>query len=43
MRLFESIKKLIDATHCFFARYNQMPEKVLSIMGSTRQVFFECT
>ena len=40
---FESIKKLIDATHSFFMRYSQMPEKMLSIIGATRQVFFECT
>ena len=37
--LFESIKKLIEATTSFFARYN----KVLSIIGATRQVFLECT
>ncbi|WP_084757713.1 IS630 family transposase [Spirosoma luteum] len=41
--LFESIKKLIEATNNFFARYNQAPEKVLSIIGATRQVFLDCT
>ncbi|MBC3794443.1 putative transposase [Spirosoma sp. LMG 31447] len=41
--LFEFIKNLIEATNNFFTRYNQVPEKVLSIIGATRQVFFECT
>ena len=41
--LFESIHKVMEATHRFFARYNQMPEKVLSIIGATRQLFFGCT
>jgi transposase len=41
--LFESVKKLIEATNSFFTRYNQTPVKVLSIIGATRQVFFDCT
>jgi transposase len=41
--LFESIKKLIEATNNFFTRYNQVPEKMLSIIGATRQVFLDCT
>lgn len=31
--LFESVKALVDATLNFFKRYNQNPEKVLSIIG----------
>ena len=32
--LFESIKALIQASKEFFQRYNDMPEKVLSIIGA---------
>ena len=33
--LFESIKTLIKAAYHFFDRYNEEPEKVLSIIGAT--------
>ena len=32
--LFETVKVLLQATQDFFDRYNQMPEQVLSIIGS---------
>ena len=32
--LFSSTKQLIDATYDFFVRYNQTPEKLLSIIGA---------
>ena len=32
--LFETVKVLLQATQDFFNRYNQMPEAVLSIIGS---------
>jgi len=32
--LFETVKVLIDASYDFFRRYNQTPEKVLSIIGA---------
>jgi transposase len=32
--LFETVKALLKATQDFFDRYNQMPEQVLSIIGS---------
>jgi putative transposase len=32
--LFETVKALLAATRDFFDRYNQTPEKVLSIIGS---------
>lgn len=32
--LFESVKALLAAAHDFFDRYNQMPEKILSIIGA---------
>jgi transposase len=37
--LFESIKKLIQATHRFFDHYNQRPEKIRSIIGANSSVF----
>lgn len=44
--LFQTVEKLIEASKNFFERYNLMPEKVLSIIGSnvlTRQNLFVCT
>jgi len=50
--LFETVKALLAATRDFFARYNQTPEKVLSIIGSRSTIqfpvciphnFFACT
>jgi len=50
--LFETVKVLLAATRDFFARYNQTPEKVLSIIGSRSTIqfpvcipqdFFVCT
>jgi putative transposase len=32
--LFETVKVLIEASYAFFHRYNQAPEKVLSIIGA---------
>jgi putative transposase len=32
--LFETVKVLITASYAFFSRYNQTPEKVLSIIGA---------
>ena len=32
--LFETVKVLIDASYDFFRRYNQTPDKVLSIIGA---------
>jgi putative transposase len=32
--LFETVQALLVATRDFFARYNQMPERVLSIIGT---------
>jgi transposase len=32
--LFETVKLLIEASYDFFHRYNQTPEKVLSIIGA---------
>jgi putative transposase len=32
--LFETVKVLIDASYNFFRRYNQTPDKVLSIIGA---------
>jgi putative transposase len=32
--LFETVKVLIEASYNFFRRYNQTPEKVLSIIGA---------
>ena len=32
--LFETVKVLIEAAYAFFHRYNQTPEKVLSIIGA---------
>lgn len=32
--LFESIKKLLEASKNFFERHNLMPEKILSVIGS---------
>ena len=31
--LFETVKVLIDASYDFFCRFNQNPEKVLSMIG----------
>jgi putative transposase len=41
--LFESAKALVEATLAFFRRYNEKPEKVLSIIGATRQLQRDCT
>jgi transposase len=43
--LFETVKLLVTATRDFFDRYNQTPEKVLSIIGSyvNPQNLFVCT
>lgn len=32
--LFESVKALVEATSDFFNRYNQTPEKLLSVIGA---------
>lgn len=32
--LFETVKVLIDASYDFFRRYNQTPDKILSIIGA---------
>ena len=32
--LFETVKVLIEASYAFFQRFNQCPEKVLSIIGA---------
>lgn len=32
--LFETVKVLIEAAYAFFRRYNQTPDKVLSIIGA---------
>ncbi len=32
--LLENVMALIDATLDFFARYNRIPEKILSVIGS---------
>ena len=32
--LFETVKVLLEASYVFFRRYNQTPEKVLSIIGA---------
>jgi hypothetical protein len=32
--LFETVKVLIETSCAFFRRYNQTPEKVLSIIGA---------
>jgi transposase len=32
--LFETVKMLIEAAYAFFRRYNQTPDKVLSIIGA---------
>ena len=36
--LFESVKALVEASLEFFRRYNEMPEKVLSIIGAKPQL-----
>lgn len=43
--LFEMVKLLVAATRDFFDRYNQTPEKVLSIIGSyvNQQNLVACT
>ena len=41
--LFESVKALVEASLAFFERYNRTPEKVLSIIGATRQNHRDCT
>ena len=44
--LFVSVKKLLEASKIFFERYNLMPKKILSIIGSNalnRQNFLSCT
>jgi putative transposase len=32
--LFTSVKQLIDASYAFFKRFNQTPDKTLSIIGA---------
>lgn len=41
--LFVSAKELVKATLAFFRRYNEMPEKVLSIIGAIPQIQLGCT
>lgn len=43
--LFETVKELLNASRDFFDRYNQVPERVLSIIGSrtTAQNLCVCT
>lgn len=41
--LFESIKALVAAAHDFFARSNQSPERVLSIIGAMPKELSVCT
>ncbi len=43
--LFGTVKELLAASHDFFDRYNQLPERVLSIIGSRpiAQDFCVCT
>jgi transposase len=43
--LFETVKELLNASRDFFDHHNQMPERVLSIIGSrtTTQNFCVCT
>lgn len=43
--LFETVKELLNASRDFFDRYNQVPERVLSIIGShtIAQDFCVCT
>ena len=36
--LFETVHALLDATHDFFARYNEIPDRVLSIIGARIKV-----
>ena len=36
--LFENVKELVDASLKFFRRYNEMPDKVLSIIGAKPQL-----
>jgi putative transposase len=41
--LFETIKALVKAAQQFFIRYNQQPQRVLSIIGATPKTFSVCT
>lgn len=41
--LFENIKALVTAAQEFFTRYNQQPERVLSIIGATPKNLSVCT
>lgn len=41
--LFETIKALVTAAQEFFIRYNQHPERVLSIIGATQKNLSVCT
>lgn len=41
--IFETVKSLLAAAQDFFDRYNQEPEKVLSILGATPQNKIACT
>jgi transposase len=41
--LFESVKALLAAAHAFFARYNQNPQRVLSIIGAIPKNLSVCT
>ena len=41
--LFESVKALVEATSDFFNRYNQTPEKLLSVIGAIHNNLCTCT
>jgi transposase len=41
--LFESVKALVAAAQDFFARYNQCPERMLSIIGAIPKNLSVCT
>jgi len=41
--LFETVKVLMEASYAFFRRYNQTPEKVLSIIGAYSSYYCVCT
>jgi transposase len=41
--LFERVKALLAAAHDFFVRYNQKPQRVLSIIGAMPKNLSVCT
>lgn len=41
--LYVSVKALLQAAQAFFDRYNQMPQRVLSIIGATQPNLSACT